>query len=241
MSSLARVSVLFLSSSSIWISLILCANTGNTVQVDPSRPEGHREFFLVPFQDIPSHGVLHNGFGIEISGADYNNFREGRYRAWLRNHHEVVLRLPTVRSTMLTPHGHASYEAQRQRLGGHSDTYEVSRMVVRNRLLANEGRQKYHLLLVFPREYDLTNAVMTPHHSPFGEIEPQITPVEVNNVVGTGRSIVGIEVDIAFAMTIVEEEERRAVATATDKPQAQAMDDAMQGMTFVAAPPANTN
>ena len=142
----------------------------------------------------------------------------------------MVLRVPVARSTLMTEHGMFSYGQQHQRLGGHSETYEVARMVVRNRILANQKRQYYHLLLVFPQDFALTNAVFTPHHAPFGEIAPQITPVEVCNEVGGGRTVLGVELDVAFAATIIEDEPRRATPAATDNEHTQAVNNAMLGM-----------
>ena len=210
--------------------LIPC--TENTVHVDISSPEKHREFLLVPFQDYPSGGILYNGFGVEISGGDFGNYREGRYRAWLKSSHEIVLQLPVARSTLLTQHGINSYQAQRQRLGGHSETYEVARMVVRNRIQAQGARHVYYLLIVFPAEFELTNAVFTPNNSPYGEITPQITPVEVSNPIDEQRCIRGIEVDIAFGVTIIEEEPRRAIAGTSSNPHADALANALNGMKF---------
>jgi len=206
-------------------------HTGNTVQVDPSRPEGHREFVLVPFQDHPDNGVLHNGFGIEILGADFNAYREGGYRAWLKSTREVVLQLPVARSTFTTDHSRVSYQAQRQRLGGHSETYELARTVVRNRILGqNTSRRVYFLLLVFPNDFELTNAVFSPN-STMGEIEPQITPVEVSNLINTSRTILGVELDIAWAVTIIEDEPR-TVTAAQDSCHAQDLEKVFDGMTF---------
>lgn len=187
---------------------------------------------LVPFQDHVHQGVLNNGFGIEITGADFTSFRSGRYRAWLRNSHEVVLQLPVARSTFLTETGITSYQAQRQRLGGHSDTYEVARMVVRNRILAKPSRLVYFVLLVFPAEYELTNSVFSPNGGVAGEIAPQITPVEIQNRISATRNAGAIEIDIAFAVTIIEEEPRRAINVAGDNQYADQMDQALAGMTF---------
>ena len=200
--------------------------------LDPARPEDHREIILVPFQDHPNNGVLYNGFGLEIEGADFSMYRKGHYRAWLRGEHEIVVHLPVSRSSFIDPKSISSYDTQRTRLGGHSETYEVARMVVRNRILSNKSRQTYFLLVVFPDEFTLTNAVFTPHRTPFGEIDPQITPVEVGSQVSESRVIKGIVVDIAFAVTIVEDEPRRATAIATQNPQAESLDQAMSGMVF---------
>ena len=140
------------------------------------------------------------------------------------------MQLPTARSTFLTTEGLASYQEQRARIGGHSDTYEVARLVVRNRIMSQTERKSYFLRIMFPSEFSLTNAVITPNHSPFGEIDPQITPVEVSIAVSSSRTIKGLEVDMSFAVTIVEAEPRRAVAGTTENPHAQQLDDAVNGM-----------
>ena len=118
------------------------------MNVDPAVPESHREVLIVPFQDHPDNGILHNGFGIEIIGADFNHYRAGLYRGWLRTANKVVIQLPTGRST-LTRFNDA-YQRERARLGGHSEAYELARMVVRNRILGNRNCQTYNLELVFP-------------------------------------------------------------------------------------------
>lgn len=70
------------------------------MKVDPAVPEVHREVLIVPFQDHVHNGVLHNGFGVEIIGADYANYRAGFYRAWLKTGNRIVVQLPTVNSGM---------------------------------------------------------------------------------------------------------------------------------------------
>ena len=119
-----------------WICLICC--TENTIHVDTSAPEKHREFLLVPFQEHPSSRILYNGLGVEVTGADFENYWKGCYQAWLESSNEMVLQLPTACSTFVTQPGIESYQAQRHRIGGHSDTYEVSRMVVRNQIIGHE-------------------------------------------------------------------------------------------------------
>jgi len=142
------------------------------------------------------------------------------------------VQLPTARSSFIT--GHANYEANRQRLGGHSETYEVSRMVVRNRIIGQLGREFYKIRVRFPEEYNLTNAVFTPGATPFGEITPQVTPVLVNQVVdhASDRSMSGVELDIAFRITLVEEEPRRAAIAPQQNPAAALLQKAMNGMDF---------
>lgn len=191
----------------------------------------HREVNLVTFQDYPSNGVLYNGFGIEIHGADFNMYRQGRYRAWLRNPRSMVVELPSSRSTFMTEVGLTSYQAQRQRLGGHAATYETARLVARNRVLAQQARHTYFLLLAFPEEFELTNAVLSPN-SVNGEIAAQITPVENAAQINPTRTVVGLEVDVAWAITIVEEEPRRVTAVAANNVQANDLDQAMDGMLF---------
>ena len=190
----------------------------------------HREIVLVPFQDLTSQGVLYNGFGIEIHGADLELFRNGSYRGWLRNGHQMVIQLPTSRGSFLTQEGVDSYARQRTRIGGHANTYEVARLVVRNRMMQNRDRQVYFLLLQFPHDFTLTNAVITPNHAPFGEASPQITPVEVLARVDNTRVVNGLVVDIAFRVTIVEDEPRRAVAVGADNPHAEMLENVMNGM-----------
>lgn len=141
--------------------------------------------------------------------------------------------MPVARSTLFTDHGLRSYQAQHGRLAGRSETYEVARMVVRNRLLGTNmtvNRKVYFLLLVFPRDYELTNNVFSPG-SQMGAIEPQITPVEVSNQISGTRVVLGLELDIAFALSIVESEPRTMIAN-TDTLHAQELDDALQGMVF---------
>ena len=221
-----------LPTSNAWLTLNPFCVPGNTIIVNPDAPESHREVVLVPFQDLSDNGVLNNGFGIEIHGADMDLFRAGSYRAWLRNGNEMVVSFPASRNSFLSPEGIASYQAQRQRIGGHSDTYEVARMVVRNRIMSNRDRQLYYLLIRFPEEYTLTNAVITPARAPFGECDPQITPLESPAHLENNRVVNGLAVDIAFRVTIVEDEPRRAVAGVADNAHAQMLDDAINGMNF---------
>lgn len=198
--------------------------------VDPTKPEGHREVLIVPFQDHVDHGILHNGFGIEIVGADFANYRAGLYRAFLRTSNRVVVQIPTARSSLMRHYD--NYVEQRRRLGGHSETYEVARMVVRNRIMARPIRQHYNLELVFPEEYELTNAVFSPGTAPLGRIEPQVTPVLIPCQVSSQRTVVGIECDLCFAITIVEEEPRVATTAVDHNADADALDAALEGMTF---------
>ena len=118
------------------------------------------------------------------------------------------------------------------RLGGHSDTYETARMVVVNRINAQEERQTYFLELVFPEEFELTNAVFTPANVPYGRITPQVTPVLTPVEISATRTINNIAVDIRFAVTIVEDEARVATAQAANNPDMEQINNAIQGMTF---------
>lgn len=187
---------------------------------------------VVPFQDHVDDGVLHNGFGIEVIGADYSLYKEGVvYKAWLVNSHEMVIRLPTARSSFLN-RNYRPYEKERTRLGGHSETYEMARMVVRNCILDTCERGYYNLRLVFPSDYSLTNAVFSPGHAPFGQITPQVTPVMTKNKVSSQRTLAGIELDIAFRVTASEEEPRRAVAPIRRGDTAAELEAALNGMTF---------
>ena len=198
------------------------------MNVDPATPEGHREVLIVPFQDHVDNGVLHNGFGIEITGADFRQYRQGRYRAWLRTTNRVVVQLPTARSGFV--HEIDNYNRQRHQLGGHSETYEVARMVVRNRILANVARQSYNLELVFPDTFELTNAVFSPGTSPLGRINPQVTPVIIPCQVAEGRVMHGIEVDLCFCVTIVEEEPCVANFAGEENDDKAALNQALAGM-----------
>ena len=202
------------------------------ILVDPSNPERHREVISVPFQDHVHNGILHNGFGIEVSGADFNLFERNLYRAWLVGPHEVVVQFPTARNALLGRNAQANYDANRARLGGHSETYEVARMVIRNRIRANAEREYYKILLKFPQEYNLTNGVFTPHAAPYGEIQPQITPVLTDALIdqASGNRLHGVEVDIAYRVTIVEEEPRRAMDVQAQNPAAEMLQNALRGM-----------
>lgn len=201
-----------------------------TLRVDASKPERHREVLIVPFQDHTHNGVLHNGFGVEITGADFTLFRDGLYRGWLTDTNKVVLQIPVGRSSLLR---HVdNYQRERNRLGGHSDTYETARMVVVNRINAQEERQTYFLELVFPEEFELTNAVFTPANVPYGRITPQVTPVLTPVEISATRTINNIAVDIRFAVTIVEDEARVATAQAANNPDMEQINNAIQGMTF---------
>lgn len=213
--------------SLIFLFLIFCTDS---ITVDPARPEGHREVIIVPFQDHVDNGVLHNGFGVEVVGADFRLFREGVYRAWLCTSNTIIVQLPTVCSTLI--HHVANYTNERQRLGGHSETYEVARMVVRNRILANSARQHYNLEVVFPQEYELTNAVFSPGASPLGRIDAQVTPVLVPCQVSDTRTLTGIEIDLCFAVTIVEEEPCIATAPIGQNGEADQLNQMLQGMNF---------
>lgn len=198
--------------------------------MDPARPERHREVLIVPFQDHVDDGVLHNGFGVKVVGADYSLYRAGAYKAWLRSSHEMVIRIPTARSTLLGSYG--PYQKERGRIGGHSETYEVARAVVRNRILASTERGYYQLHIVFPSEYDLTNAIFSPGTAPFGPIIPQVTPVLVKTKVTESKTLTGIEVDLAFRVSAVEEEPRRAIAAIRNDDTADALAKALHGMDF---------
>ena len=186
---------------------------------------------IVPFQDHAHNGVLHNGFGIEVVGADYNHFKAGLYRSWLVDPQSIVVELPTTRSGFMTDY--ASYQKERTRIGGHSDTYELARRVVLNRILRERARKTYKIKLKFPSDYDLTNVVFTPGNSPFGEIIPQITPTIIKYPVSETMTMQGVEVDLAYRVTCIEEEPRRAVAVANDKnPYADSLTAALHGMNF---------
>lgn len=74
--------------------------------------------------------------------------------------------------------------------------------------------------------------MFTPGNAPFGRIAPQVTPVLVRSQVSSDRTVVGIEVDLAYAVTIVEEEPRQAANRPTENDDEAALDVAMQGMSF---------
>lgn len=200
------------------------------MKVDPSLPEMHRKVLIVPFQDHTDNGVLHNGFGIEVLGADFAMYKEGKYKAWLRTTHSVVVQFPTAPSSFLK---HVLlYQRERNRLGGHSETYEVARRVVLNRLLANVSRQTYTVEFVFPEEYELSNIVFSPNSAPLGQIDPQVTPVLIPTAVNETTTLTGIVVDVCFAVTIVEEEPRVAIPSGDINQEAGQLDTLLQGMTF---------
>lgn len=62
----------------------------DTIYIDTTYPEKLREIMLILFQDHADDGVLHNGFGIEILGADFNLFKKGYYKAWLVDASTVI-------------------------------------------------------------------------------------------------------------------------------------------------------
>jgi len=202
----------------------------DTIKVDPSVPESHREVLIVPFQDHTENGVLHNGFGVEVLGADFALYKEGFYKGWLRTPNIMILQVPSVSSSLLCHSD--SYTRERSRIGGHSETYEVARQVVVNRILSNAKRQTYTLQLVFPEEYELTNSVFSPNNSPLGRINSQVTPVLIPNKVNANTTLTGIVVDVCFRVTIVEEEPRVALASSDQNPEAEHLDTLLSGMMF---------
>lgn len=202
----------------------------DTVYINPNKPEGHREFLVIPLSDHNQDGILHNGFGIEIPSASLMLFKNDAYKAWLRNPHEMVLQLPTASFPFL--YDTTSYSRERMRLKGHSESYELGRMVVRNRIMDMEHQDRlyYNLLLVFPEEFTLTNAVFTPTQSPFGRITPQVTPHVHKFKLDQTNEITNLEVSIAFRVTIVDAEPRRSLPPTTNNQSEASLAAAVNGM-----------
>lgn len=193
---------------------------------------------MIPFQDHTHDGVLHNGFGVEIT-ADYHQFNLDLYKAWLRSDTEVVVTLPTVDFAFSDAYG--SYEQTRDSLNAKqllkqfSSTYEVARMVVRNRINLNAERKSYNVLLKFPYGVSLTNSVFTPGNAPFGTIAPQVVPQGVPVIFGDDgalQSTKNLSVRLAWRISCVEDEARRAVHAPTVNPSATALKNAMSGMSI---------
>jgi hypothetical protein len=215
------------------------------MEVDPT---GHslRELTLIPFKDHSFEGVLHDGFGIELT-ADYHQFKADKYKAWLRNENEIVVQLPTEDTSFLEQF--KSYEDTLTKLQVKtpkmfSDTYEVARMVVRNKILdsAKKDRQVYHILLKFPSSsamkvggIELTNAVFTPSRVPYGLIDPQVVPQAVKVVYGPDTGPLtsnNISIRLAWKVTVVEAEPRRAVQAPTSNPSEKTLEDAILSMSI---------
>jgi hypothetical protein len=213
------------------------------MEVDPSETS-LRELTLIPFKDHIQGGVLHDGFGIEIT-ADYHQFKEDKYKAWLRNSNEIVVQLPSDDTAFL--HQFKSYETTRDKLqklakDKYSETYEVARMVVRNKILANKDRESYYILLKFPSTtdeklggFELTNAVFTPNRVPFGLIEPQVVPQAVQVVYGPDTLPImthNVSIRLSWKVSIVEAEPRRAIHAPTANPSEKTLEDAIQSMSL---------
>jgi hypothetical protein len=213
------------------------------MEVDPAEP-CMREFTLIPFKDHIDGGVLHDGFGIEVS-ADYHLFKADKYKAWLRSPNEVVVQLPTADTAFL--HQYSSYDSTRDKLQvldktKFSETYEVARMVVRNKLLDNMDRQTYKVLLKFPSTtdvklggFDLTNAVFTPARVPYGLIDPQVVPQGVEVIYGPDsapKKTHNLSIRLAWKISIVESEPRRAIQAPSANPSEKTLESAIQSMSF---------
>ena len=108
----------------------------------------------------------------------------------------------------------------------------VACVAVWNHILVNKSCFAHCLLLAFPSKCELTNVVTVPNAGFSGNIAPKIMPVEIQNEVNSQRDVGAIEIDIAFAVTVVKSEHCCAVNMANDNQFANQIDLAMEGVDF---------
>jgi hypothetical protein len=133
----------------------LSAPSSVEIDVDIEHPERNRELNIFHFTGKKESGKLHNGFAIEME-VDPRDVKDGRYAAYLLpNCHQVFLKVPGQTSTYRIDHHLVATIEQ----ANHCSRIQEARDVSRNAIEKDETRMCKHILLKFPSNMELSNAI----------------------------------------------------------------------------------
>lgn len=205
----------------------LSAPSSVEIDVDIEHPERNRELNIFHFTGKKESGKLHNGFAIEME-VDPRDVKDGRYAAYLLpNCHQVFLKVPGQTSTYRIDHHLVATIEQ----ANHCSRIQEARDVSRNAIEKDETRMCKHILLKFPSNMELSNAIYStnPRDS---QMKMTIVPYPIKFDFAGGEFQL-LKCRVVWKLHLVEEEER-IVEEAREKSRTAAdeLADALKGMTF---------
>jgi hypothetical protein len=187
--------------------VFLLANTPDIIEVNVTRPERNREVKVFHFDSVNIDGMLHDVYEIAVYG-DMEDVLADKYKAWFRGRNEVLVRVPSMEVFFLDS---AGFDQHMKKANVHFDRSQESHDVARNRILKDERSQTRRLLLRFPEDEELSNAVFSPKSSD-GEIELEVVPFKREFSIGPVNKFTTSGARVSWKIAVIGTEARETKA-----------------------------
>lgn len=185
--------------------VLLSSQTDEVINVDVLHPERNGRVQVFQIANVQKDGILHNGYKIAIDG-DMRYVYQEQYKATLVSDNEVMLEIPSIGFSFLHE-GDSLNKRINTGPGGYGCARtQESHDVARNKIRNDKARMIKRVLLRFPEEEKLSNAIYSPSLSD-DEITIQVVSLTSKvDLAGTKISI--MEARVAWKVSIFEEEKR---------------------------------
>jgi hypothetical protein len=178
------------------------------IEVDVNHPERNREVNIFHFKDKTHHGLLHDGFIIEVE-VDLRDFVSSNYSAHLISASKILVKMPAQTSGYLYDYQLvANGEAQANRM---CESVNMARNLTRHKIVNDPERTFKYLMLHFPEHMSLSNVIYSPESSVMDvTIKNAITAYTATvNLPNRAPMVLSHRTRLSWKVNIVEEDERK--------------------------------